>query len=440
MSKVAHAQHATGQRVASRYRITRPIGAGGMGTVYEAVDEQLGRSVAIKTLDRGDALAQARLLREAKIVARIDHPNVVRLFDAGRDPEGDIPFLAMELLAGRDLARTIEASGPVPVDRAVRWVLEAAAGVGAAHAQGIVHRDLKPSNLFVRDDTSSVVVLDFGASRGVDVDADALTRTAMGVGTPLYSAPEQLADARSADARSDVWALGLVLYELLSATRPFQRPTMAAIGAAIVRDEPPPLDQVPPKLDAVVRRCLEKNAARRFASVSAFARALAPWGSAALVDAVVRTEARQAPKADEPRVFAAAPVTEEEPLPKPRQAPRRSPLVAALSVTATLVVAIVLWRGLDSGGASAKANVAPATASVAPTSVADVAPKASAQSVALAGDHASPQPFAPAASRPIVLARTTHPITTVAPPEELKAAPALEPDAGGRRGALERRK
>jgi eukaryotic-like serine/threonine-protein kinase len=299
-----------GKKIAGRYQIVRSLGRGGMGAVFEALDEEIGRRVAIKIIanaddendgdgdpsraesaeraeraERSESLA-ARMLREAKIVGQIDHPNVVRLFDASRDDDDGHPMLVMELLSGRDLATVIKEEGAQSVERSVRWVLDAAAGIAAAHARGVVHRDIKPSNLFLtttnNDDDDGhhrVVVLDFGASRAPpDLDAEALTRTAGYIGTPLYASPEQLADARTADARSDVWGLGLVLYELLTGLRPFERGTLAAVGAAIVRDEPEPIANVPAALDALVRkRCLAKEAARRFASMDALARALRPF-------------------------------------------------------------------------------------------------------------------------------------------------------------------
>lgn len=444
------ARRIEGDRVADRYRIVCCIGAGGMGAVYEAVDGELGRAVALKLLERNDPNAAARMLREAKVVARIAHPNVVALFDAGRD--GDEPYLVMELLAGTDLARVIATRAPLPIEDAVRWVLEAAAGVGAAHAKNVVHRDLKPSNLFLRDDTKSVVVLDFGASRSADVESDALTKTSVGIGTPLYSAPEQLADARTADARSDVWALGLVLYELLSGKRPFERPTLAAVGAAIVRDEAPPIEGLPDALAAVIRRCLEKNAALRFPSVSAFARALAPWApSEALVAAVVQAEhGRSAPFAE---VDAASTPTVEEThaastgsspsAPKSARivaaadAPPRTRRVMVAGAIAVLVAGVLFVASRPSKSASAEPPAASAVA--APPLPTSPQPSETAQVPVETAPVPPPAPAHSVHSTNVVAHRTVA-------PKKVEPAPAIEAeapagaDAGARRGALERRK
>lgn len=438
------ARRIEGDRVADRYRIVRCIGAGGMGAVYEAVDGELGRAVAIKLLERDDPNAAARMLREAKVVARIAHPNVVALFDAGRD--GDDPFLVMELLGGTDLARAIAARGRVPVEDAVRWILEAAAGVGAAHAKNVVHRDIKPSNLFLRDDTKSVVVLDFGASRSADAESDALTKTSVGIGTPLYSAPEQLADARTADARSDVWALGLVLYELLSGKRPFERPTLAAVGAAIVRDEAPPLEGVPDGLAAIVRRCLEKNAALRFPSVSAFARALAPWApSEALVAAVVQAEhgtggaspaavdAASTPTVEEGGATNATSGAVEEGRPRTRGA------IVAGGVAIVAVVALFVWARPFKSASADSGHVAPLAPAEAPPTTEPSRAEPQETPSTLVAQAPPPSATISMHSTPIATGRPMAPPKPTATASVVTEAPAAV-DAGARRGALERRK
>ena len=433
------ARRIEGDRVADRYRIVRCIGAGGMGAVYEAVDGALGRAVAIMLLERDDPNAEARMLREAKVVARIAHPNVVSLFDAGRD--GDDPFLVMELLGGTDLARVIAARGRLPVEDAVRWILEAAAGVGAAHAKGVVHRDLKPSNLFLRDDTKSVVVLDFGASRSADAETDALTKTSVGIGTPLYSAPEQLANARTADARSDVWALGLVLYEMLSGKRSFERPTLVAVGAAIVRDDAPPLESVPDGLAAIVRRCLEKNAALRFPSVSAFARALAPWApSEALVAAVVQAEhgTSAGPAAAE---AASTPTVEEDRLSiaLAARSPRTRSAIIAGGVAVAVVVAVFAWARPFKSASADSGRVAPVAAAEALPSASIAGPETREAPAPVVEPPPTPTPSHSVHSTPVPTGRPV-----AAPKATATAAAPAEPaaviDAGARRGALERRK
>jgi serine/threonine-protein kinase len=282
---------APGSRIADKYTIVRTLGEGGMGVVFEARHDRLGQHVALKMLgaratregESGEhfARAVARFEREARAAAGLRSRHVVRVLDVD-DTSAGLPFMVMELLVGRNLQRELEARGPLPVDEAVRFVRQACAAMAEAHDQGIIHRDLKPSNLFVciEDGLPVLKVLDFGISK-VATDGDvSLTATEGTVGTLLYMSPEQLRSARNVDTRTDVWSLGIILYELLVGRAPWVgSPT--AVVAAITSDVPRPLRElrpdVPPALAAAVHRAIEKDLSARFPNVRAFAAALSPF-------------------------------------------------------------------------------------------------------------------------------------------------------------------
>ncbi len=256
------------------YEIVTPLGAGGMGEVYRARDAKLGREVAIKVLPAhlaGDAHAIERLEREARVLASASHPNIIAIFDFGSS-DGLI-YVVMELLDGHTL-RALLGDGALPVRRTVDYAIQIAQGLGAAHDRGIVHRDLKPENLFVTRD-GHVKILDFGLARQhVLLGADETTlaqQTEPGtvLGTVGYMAPEQV-QGKPADARSDIFAFGAVLYEMLSGRRAFKGQSAAETMHAILRDDPPDLlesvKSLPPALHRIVGHCLEKSPDLRFQS------------------------------------------------------------------------------------------------------------------------------------------------------------------------------
>jgi serine/threonine-protein kinase len=258
-----------------------------MGLVFEAEHLRLRQSVAIKFL-RPEVLAMPdaieRFEREARASCRIRGPHVVHVLDVDTDECGR-PFMVMELLRGRDLEAELRARGALPVCEAVDWVLQACAAVTEAHQAGIVHRDLKPSNLFLAEEFGArvVKVLDFGISK-IQVDSEpAVTGVAVTMGTPLYMSPEQVRSSRDVDGRTDLWSLGVILYELIAGAPPFSGTTTAAI-AAIVADATPGLREsfphVPPELEKVVMTALAKSADDRFPTAEALAAALMPFASA----------------------------------------------------------------------------------------------------------------------------------------------------------------
>jgi serine/threonine-protein kinase len=280
-----------GSLFVDKYRIERKIGQGGMGAVFAAHHELLHQRVAIKVLSADVAAegeAVTRFLNEARAAARIVSEHVVRVTDVATLDSG-VPYMVLELLEGSDLSKVVEERGALPVAQAVDWVLQACAGVAKAHALGVVHRDLKPSNLFLaqRDDGTSVVkVLDFGISKATNpalVPTHTLTATGSMIGSPCYMAPEQVRNAKQVDARTDIWAIGVILYELLTATRPFGGETLGELLVAIVEQQPPPIASirrdVPPGLEQVVARCLKRTPAERFSSIVELAQALEPYAS-----------------------------------------------------------------------------------------------------------------------------------------------------------------
>ena len=262
------------------YEIVAPLGAGGMGEVYRALDARLGREVAIKVLPAAfaaDPDALARFEREMKTLAALSHPHIVAIYDAGHD--GSSAYAVTELLDGDTLA-DIVSRGPVPVRKAIEYGVQIARGLAAAHDRGIVHRDLKPANVIVTSN-GHVKVLDFGLARSAAADSDGATtaNTSPGLvmGTVGYMAPEQ-ARGLPVDHRTDIFAFGCVMYELLAGRRAFDRASAADTLSAILKEDPPPLSgvnlAVPPALERVVQRCLEKDPVERFESARDLAFAL----------------------------------------------------------------------------------------------------------------------------------------------------------------------
>ncbi|HEY4238855.1 MAG TPA: serine/threonine-protein kinase [Kofleriaceae bacterium] len=271
-----------GQIVGGKFRIERVLGEGGMGLVAVATHLQLEQQVALKVVHAAiahDRSVVERFQREARASAKLKSEHVCRVSDVGTLEDGS-PYLVMELMEGADLSAVI-ASGPLAVPVAVDYVLQACVAVAEAHALGIVHRDLKPANLFLThrlDGTPLVKVLDFGIAK-VQVDGDfKMTRTSTVMGSPGYMSPEQLRSAKDVDARTDVWALGVILYELVSGKLPFPADTITELAVRVTVDPPQPLDGIDPAFAAVVFKCLEKDAAVRFQSVTELAAALAPLG------------------------------------------------------------------------------------------------------------------------------------------------------------------
>ncbi len=275
-----------GDLLAGKYRVERVLGVGGMGVVVAARHEQLEQSVAIKFI-REEALATTdaaeRFLREARAAVKLKSEHVAKVLDVGKLDSG-APYMVMELLEGSDLADVLATRGAMSVEMAAWLVLQACEAVAEAHACGIVHRDLKPQNLFLTQTVGGapkLKVLDFGVSKAIGRTSEgmgALTATRTMLGSPLYMAPEQMRSSRDVDARIDVWALGVVLFELLTRRWPFEADTMPELCLKVVSEPPLSLatlrPDVPAEFLAVVARCLEKDPNARFANAAELATAL----------------------------------------------------------------------------------------------------------------------------------------------------------------------
>ncbi len=277
-----------GDVLAGRYRVERVLAIGGMGVVVAAKHIQLNQRVAVKVLTHNakSSQANARFLTEAKASALLKSDHVVHVSDVGTLDNGQ-PFMVMELLEGDDLSQALERDGKLPIEQAVDYVLQACEGLAEAHAARIVHRDLKPGNLFRarRPDGSDMIkVLDFGVSKALSTDIRAegtVTTTDAVFGSPLYMSPEQMQSASKADERSDVWSLGVVLYELLTRRMPFDAESMAGLAVRIATDPPIRLVEVLPgsplALEAVIFKCLAKNPDDRYPNVAELAADLEPF-------------------------------------------------------------------------------------------------------------------------------------------------------------------
>jgi len=320
----------------------RPLGVGGMGIVVAAHDIEADARVAIKFLvseATSDRQAQERFVREAKAVLKVGGEHVARVLDVGNLGNG-APYIVMEHLDGEDLERRLERDGALPPKEAIGYVLQACTAVGRAHEAGIVHRDLKPANLFLTqraDGTDLIKVLDFGVSKfsrsSALVDDISLTQGTALLGSPYYMSPEQMRGVDGIDARADVWAFGVILYELTTCTLPFEGRSFADLCNAVLSSPPRPLSarraSLPAGLDAVIERCLAKNRADRFPSVAALAAALAPF-----VDPL-------------PPSPIAEPVAAES-LPMMKTSPRQSQWhtwLASLALLALLVMVVLIMAG-----------------------------------------------------------------------------------------------
>ena len=291
MSTVADFVLEPGAVLAGKYRVERIIGQGGMGIVAAGHHIQLEQRMALKlmlphAMMSGEAVS--RFVREARAAARISSEHVARVFDVGALDTGE-PYIAMEYLEGSDIAQLLTSQGRLSVEQAIEYLLQACEALAEAHAAGIVHRDLKPGNLFLvqrLDGQRLVKVLDFGISKmsGASAQSNApATRTSALMGSPLYMSPEQMGSSKAVDARSDVWALGVVLYEMLSGAPPFNGETLPQVCGMVMNEPPPPLvacaPGLPPLLYQVVDRCLEKQPPMRYQSVAELAQALEPLAS-----------------------------------------------------------------------------------------------------------------------------------------------------------------
>ncbi len=433
-----------GDVIAGKYRLEKVAGEGGMGIVYAAEHLVLKQRVAVKVLLPDAARSEAvveRFAREAQAAARINSEHVARVLDAGSLASG-APFLVMEYLEGCDLEELLELQNALPVAEVVDYAMQACEALAHAHAVGVIHRDLKPANLFLacRPDGGNVIkMLDFGISKSMKASPTDKKLTGQHVlGSPVYMSPEQLRNAKEIDARADLWSLGVVVYEMLSGTTPFDRDGVGEIFAAILGEEPLPLHErnpkVPRELSDVIGKCLRRDPGERWQDAGEVAKALAPFGSGAWNDVVPRVEqllarARMLKALDTPietrivvdAIAAAAERarTGARSVPPPSQpkptvvdttstaseaaafAPKRRVgwILAAVAVVGTIVVIGLIKKSGDAPAAAVGANVVTAQ-SVAitppPAPSAEPAPVASTEKKATASATAAPAKKAPA--------------------------------------------
>ncbi len=296
---------APGEVIAGKYRVERVLGEGGMGVVVAAHHLQLDEKVAIKFLLPGALTSTevvSRFVREARAAVKIKSQHVARVIDVSQLDDGS-PYMVMEYLDGMDLSAWLEKRGPLAVGQAVDFVLQACDALAQAHVLGIVHRDLKPANLFrvkSPDGSDLIKVLDFGISKMQSQEGShSLTRTDALMGSPFYMSPEQLMASKTVDARSDIWSIGIILFELLDGRPPFRAEAITELAIKIANEDPPELSgsrpDVPKGVADAIAKCLQKQREARFADVGELATALAPFGSKqslGLAERIVRTVGR----------------------------------------------------------------------------------------------------------------------------------------------------
>jgi serine/threonine protein kinase len=442
-----------GDLLAGKYRIDRAVASGGMAAIFAAEHVVLGQRVAVKVLFAESARnpeTVERLLREARASARLQTAHVARVLDAGV-LDNTAPFLVMEYLDGRDLGAVAAQRGPMPPEEVADFVLQALEGLAHAHAAGIIHRDLKPSNLFLTEmpDGSQILkVLDFGVSKSLTPDpggsmAKALTGSQV-IGSPMYMSPEQVRNARGVDARSDIFSLGITMYELLTGVMPFEGDGVGETLAAILDAAPVAprthAPSLPKSLEKVVLRCLKKAREDRYSTVAELARALAPFGSGRWSELPARIQAtlNNAHRASSPDSLAGV-STESEPhiqvdplaptIPPPSLAPSGSLALVRTNVNLSRP-SVTPRRAARSfvGGALAGAAIGILTGLVgwygtalrAPGGVASAAARAGAE---LAAPAPVPAPAAAPAPAPEALAELPA-LTQPAPPSTPAESPA----------------
>jgi eukaryotic-like serine/threonine-protein kinase len=324
-----------GQILASKYRVERLLGQGGMGVVLAAMHVELEQRVAIKVLKRDLAESESiaeRFRREARAACRIKSPHGARVLDVGTTEDG-LPYMVMEYLDGHDLAAELEERGRLPIEEAASYVIQAADAICDAHDENIIHRDIKPANLFLteRGGMHAVKVLDFGISKSLQDTTSAnpsLTHTQALIGSPMYMSPEQLDSPRTVDARTDIWSLGIVLYELVTGHPPFSADGIAGLIKQIVADAPPRLSDfgvdAPVEFEAIIQRCLAKKRDDRYSSVRELMVALAPFAKESPMSVPVATRAAFRSVAGKPGSQSAQGSSQPgaDPSPLPRPTPR----------------------------------------------------------------------------------------------------------------------
>ncbi len=442
--------------IAGKYRVDGVLGVGGMGTVFAATHSHLRRQVAIKLLHPESAVrrgAVERFLREARVAMSLRGEHVVRVLDVGTLEDGS-PFIVMECLEGKDFRALVDPAAPLRTHVAVDYVLQAVEAIAEAHVLGVVHRDLKPANLFLTkrvDGSPCVKVLDFGVSKitageadldetsdesqaGPSSDAprapppsepppsgrDRLTGASVVIGSPRYMAPEQIRSPADVDARADVWALGVILFELLAGRPPFDGRTAEELRASVTGAPAPAIPGVPAGLQAVVHRCLEKDPSARYPTVHALAEALVPFASGDGAVAVVRIA----------RIAGARDVTSDGPVVRDVDRKTRRPETRTVLVAAAVLAGVAGTAAWATTLLSAQTAGPVTTPSGVPATAAANDPPAPAVTSAEAAPSAAPPAVEPATATATTRTAPPVPLAAHRPPGTAGAAPAVVVDAG----------
>jgi serine/threonine-protein kinase len=435
-----------GAVLANRYRVERVLGQGGMGVVVKAMHLQLHQPVAMKFLlpeVLGNQQIVQRFLREAQAAVRLKSEHVARVIDVG-SLESGAPYMVLEYLEGSDLSNFPRSQLSVGI--IIDLVLQACEALAEAHSLGIVHRDIKPANFFITrgaDGAPLLKVLDFGISK-TPVTGSNLTATQSVMGTPAYMSPEQMRSSRDVDQRSDIWALGVVLYELLQGAPPFGGDTFSSMVIKVVTEPLPQLTvQLPGELAAIVYRCLEKDPARRFQNVAELALALAPYAqtetqasiSVQRTRSIVGLEAHRSAADPGPARRAIPPSTLSGAAgarTTPTSHGRRWPVFAALGVLAGIVaIAIVASNGGSSGDGKKADGLTPAARPDTAPPPPPVAATPPAPPPAAPSPAVTPPAAPPAAPAPDAVAATP----SAPPPPAMPPPPATTPPAAAAQAA-----
>jgi serine/threonine-protein kinase len=425
-----------GAMVADKYRVDRVIGFGGMGVVCHATHLELGTPVAIKFVREerdADDRAVARLLTEARAAAQLRSQHACRVIDCGRLPSGS-PYIVMEYLVGRDLRSLLETRGPLPVEEAVSFALQACEALAEAHVNGVVHRDVKPENLFAAEGpggTPVLKVLDFGISKQLSpLSAPrSLTDSTEHMGSPFHMSPEQMIDPSGVDSRTDIWSLGVALYELLTGQLPFGGESGPQLCANVMTAQPIPPQahhvDIPDGLARVILRCLEKDRELRYRDVGELAVALKEFGGSDAGVAASRVE-RIFGRTEPPAAAFAADLVEAEEPPSSQVGtipgvPHRG---AGLRVGVTLVLVGVSALAVYAGR---RALVAPSIEPASPAPVVAAPPPVAVET----SSAVAPAPPPPATASAVPRPKPLRPVRPVAAPPPILLSPPAAPVPSG---------